>query len=234
MTRPSSGRKRRPKGPASLSKRSEDNTTPYVIGSSNPEAPIIDTKGMSCLDFQVATETSDADIEPYILSLLKDIGDADDASWRAENPKLSCPSKEELMKHMKPHVNANGDTMKYFFYSNFQDESLTLAFKAAHYPSYTHFTEIWKDKSWAIIHSEAPYSHLFAVRASEIFASRAEGNCVAILPPGNGAEKTWHLTSLWSLELSILMAEPKVKSIWRVDVNGKGSEMKPIATDSVA
>lgn len=203
------------------------NSTSYAIGGSaaSPDTPAIDTKGMSCIDFQIATKTPDATLEPYILELLEGVFKQDEENWRKAHPELECPTEEEISAQMKPHI--PGKT-RYFFYSSFQAQSLTLAYKAANFPTFVHFTEVWKDKKWADKQGDAPYEQTFAVRASTVFAKRAEGEVVVILPKGNGAEKTWSLTSLWNLELKILMENPEVKNILRVDVDGNGSEMKAL------
>jgi len=190
-----------------------------------PAATWAETSKMSCIEYQVALKIPDSELESKILATLGAVREEDEAAWRADFPSLECPSEEEISRNMIPHV--SGKT-KYFFYSNFQAESLTLDFKAANFPTFTHFTEVWKNEVWAGMHHAAPYGHTFAVRASRVFAKRAEGKVAVILPPGHGKEKTWHLGSLWNLELSILMDNPKVTNILRVDVDGNGSDMKAV------
>lgn len=201
--------------------QSDPNITSFRIGDSSE--PALDTKGMSCIDFQVALRIPNEKIEAEILSVIQCAGESDEAEWRAANPGLECPTEKEIESQMLPYIPGKS---RYFFYSNFQPQKRTLAFKAANFPEFTHFSEVWKSKKYADAQSRALYNHLFAVRASKIFAARAEGDVVVILPPGNGTAKTWHLTSLWNIELAILMANPKVTGILRIDMEGNQSRMK--------
>lgn len=141
--------------------QTDPNVTTFMIGDLSG-GPVIDTKGMSCADFQRAAEIPNDEIEARILSAIKAAGSQDEAAWRAANSILECPTEQGILSNVLPYIPG---TAHYFFYPNFQAEELRLAFKVRHFPEYTHFSEVWQDKEWYRRHYEAPYQHLFAVEA---------------------------------------------------------------------